>query len=193
MIPVDELRAWVGAADTAPTNALLVSLEAYAVAQVELTTGAYLGPADDFVDRIIGTGSIELRLPHFPVTAVASVEQSWLRDATPTPVAVTDFVLRTPLLVRTAWGVWERGAEFAVTYAAGYEPDAYPPIYRQAVLDIVKATYDAQTAALASAGNVKTESLGEYSYESAISSTDFDAAASSVKAILAQLPRRVRV
>lgn len=198
MIPVEELRAALGAAPT--DDALLESLEQYAVAEVELTTGRYLGPAEDFTDQIIGDGSTELRLPRFPVSEVVSVEQSWLTDAVPAPVAVTDFVLRTPRLIRTAGGVWTRDAEFTVEYHAGYEDDEVPPIYRQAVLDIVAATFPvskAMATATVDAGEFKSETFEEYSYTradsgSAASGTP-SAARASVAAILARLPRRIRV
>lgn len=193
MIPIAELRAWVGAAASAQTDALLLQLEAHAVEQVALTTGAYLGPVDDFVDRVIGGGSTELRLPRFPVSEVISVQRSWLTDVVSAPEAVTDFVVRSPTLVRTGGAVWTLGAEFEVDYTAGYEDDEVPRIYRQAVLGIVKATYEAQAASLSADEEFKKESLGEYAYEAAGTGTDADSAAGTVRSILAQLPRRIRV
>lgn len=193
MIDVAELRAWVGVTDNSADD-LLEQLEAVAVEQVALTSGAYLVASGSVTDQIIGDGTTVLRLPKAPVTAVASVSESWVTDASPSPTAITDFARRDALLYRTGGAVWLRGAEYAVTYTAGYADDAFPSLYRQAVLDIVKALYDAQSASLEGAGDFRTESLGEYSYEAASTgSVDFNTAAASVKAILAQLPRRVRV
>lgn len=193
MIPIAELRAWVGATADPTTDALLLQLEAHALAQVELTTGAYLGPEDDFVDRIIGDGTTELRLPRGPVTDVSYVEESWRTDAEPVPVDVPDYAIRSPLLIRTGGGVWTRGAEFEVEYTAGYDAADVPPLYRQAVLEIVKATYDAQAASLAAGEEFKKETFGDYSYERFAAAPTASDASGSVKAILAQLPRRVRV
>lgn len=193
MIPVAELRAWVGAADTPENNALLVQLEARAVADVELTTGAYLGASDSVVDRIIGDGSTVLRLPKAPVTAVASVAEAWTTDPDLDSVTITEFALRSPLLYRSGGAVWIAGAEYEVSYTAGYAADAFPPLYRQAVLDIVKATYDAQTSSQSTEEQFKKETFGDYSYERFSGPATSNDAASSVKTILAQLPKRVRV
>lgn len=203
MIPVDELRAWVGA--DASADPLLGILEAAAVARVELWTRAYFGPSASFTHRIIGDGSLRLPLPKYPVTSVTSVTQSWLTDVTPTAVPVMDFVIRTPYLYRTGGGIWELGAEFTVEYTAGYDPAAvpafpYPVIYYDAVRDIVAARFGARSAATggAAAETFKSETSPDYSYErfdtgdSAGTATD-DSAEESVVAILARLPKRMRI
>lgn len=195
MIAVADLRAWVGAADTTENNALLTQLEAYAVAEVELQTGAYLGVSGTVSDRVIGDGTTQLRLPKYPVTAVASVAQSTPTDVDPDPVDVTEFALRSPLLIRTGGATWTRDDEFEITYTAGYAADAFPSLYHQAVLDIVKATYDAQAASLGSDDDVSRETLGEYSYElaSSVASLTPGAARGDAATILSRLPRRLRV
>lgn len=193
MINVTELRAWVGVTDNSADD-LLEQLEAFAVEQVALTTGAYLGASGTVTDRVIGDGTFVLTLPKGPATAVATVNESWLTDLTPSPVAITGYTLRSPVLYRTGGAVWKRGAEYEITYTAGYAADAFPELYRQAVLDIVKALYDAQSASLAGAGDYAQESLGEYTYDAtSTASVDFNAASATVKDILAQLPKRVRV
>ena len=200
MIPVEDLRTWVGLeADDDSADALLTQLEAAAVAEVELTTGQYLGPVEEFVDRVIGDGTYRLRLPKGPVTAVESITEAWPTHPDDEPVAVTDFVLRSPHVIATNAYFWVRGAEYEVTYTAGYAEEDIPPLYRQAVIDLVRATYPAAAASQSSgvdAGEFKAESLGEYSYtlaDGATSSTDSDGARASVSDILARLPRRIRV
>lgn len=195
MIPLADLRAWTGAAASPENDALLTRLDAYAVAEVELTTGAYLGVSGTVTDRVIGDGTAVLRLPKGPATAVASVQEAWIANPEIDPVAVTAFALRAPLLYRSGGGVWARGAEYTIGYTAGYAADAYPQLYWQAVLDIVKAAYEAQSASLATDEGLQRESLGEYAYELAAGSSSLTPAAAraSVAAILARLPKRIRV
>lgn len=195
MIPIPELRNWVGA--DASSDSLLTVLEAAAVARVELWTREYMGASATFTHRIIGDGTPRLALRRWPVTAVASVTQSWLTDVVPTAIPVTDYVIRDPYLYRTGGGVWTRGAEFTVEYTAGFL--VYPEIYRDAVRDIVAARFGARTAATGGAGAevFKSETSPDYSYErfdteGAGTPTD-DGAEESIASILARLPRRVRV
>lgn len=195
MIPIPELRDWVGA--DASEDPVLTVLEAAAVARVELWTRGYFGPSATFTERVVGDGSIRLALPKYPITAVASVNQSWLTDTVPVPELVTEFVIRTPYLIRTGGRSWDRGAEFTVEYTAGYSD--YPEIYESAVRDIVSATYGARSAAATTAAEevFKSETSPDYSYErfdsDPVASASDEAAEESVKAILARLPRRARI
>lgn len=197
MIPVPELRDWVGT--DATQDATLAILEAAAVARVELWTRGYFGLQGTFTDRVIGDGTTRLALPKYPIVAVASVNQTWLTDAVPAPVAVTEYVVRSPYLIRTSGLTWARGAEFTVEYTAGFAADAYPEIYRSAVRDIVAATFSARSVAaeLPGADVFKSETSPDYSYErfdvSDVGPTSDSAAEESVVAILARLPRRVRI
>jgi hypothetical protein len=198
MIPIAELRTLVGlAAGDASDDALLTSLEAYGVAQVELTSGAYLGASIEATDRVIGNGSTLLRLPRWPVTAVALIEESFVTDTVPVPIEVVDYAIRSPSLVRTGSAVWVRGAEYAVTYTAGYAADAYPPTYRQAVKDIVAVMYPAAKSTAAGGITIGTligETFGDYSYKlSEGSSSSVDGSSDAVALILARIPKRIRV
>lgn len=198
MIPIAELRTLVGLdAGDASDDALLTSLEAYGVAQVGLTSGAYLGAQVEATERIIGNGSTLLRLPRWPIVSVALIEESFVTDTVPYPIAITDYAIRSPYLVRTGSAVWVLGAEYAVTYTAGYADDAYPPIYRQAVKDIVAVMYPAAKSTAAGGitiGTLIEEDFGDYSYKlSEGSSSSVDGSSDAVAAILSRLPKRIRV
>jgi hypothetical protein len=126
------------------------------------------------------------------------VEQSYVTDVVPYPVVITEYVIRSPYLIRTGGAVWDIGAEFAVTYTAGYEADAYPPVYRQAVKDIVAVTYPAASAVAEGgvvAGELTEEKFGEYSYKlsEGTAASVGDASSGDVATILSRLPKRIRV
>lgn len=184
MLTTDELREWVGAGPE--DDELLATLEQQAVAEVELATGNFYGAPAQFIDRIIGDGTTQLVLPKYPVTAVASVMQSYLTDVVPAPVAVTDFVIRSPHLVRTGGAVWTRDAEFQATYTAGIAGADVNPMIRRAVFDLVAYSY----AAHGVTEEFKSETIGQYSYTRSDSAPTGDAARA---AILRRLPRRLRV
>jgi hypothetical protein len=191
MIPVETLRAWVGA--DASEDALLQDLERAAVARVEqhlgLAAGA-LGTPAERVDVVPGSGTSFLFLPGGVATnsapAVTIAERAY-PGATPTTlIAGTDYERRGARLVRLGGAHWVAYYEYTITSTVGYAEADAPPLLREAVLQLVSITYGQRGTE-----DVQSETVGDYSYTRTYSQGG--GGQSAIDVVLARLPRRVRV
>lgn len=138
------------AEDTALTNA-----EARAAAWVEKQTGRRFQTPAARTEYANGSGSDVLYLDgHIddPMGVVVVTERQPPSD----PVAFTAFSRRGNTVLRTDSSPWIRPYEYALTYDDGY---TVPPLdIQQLVIEIV-----GKTRSLAR-GDIKSETIGEYSY-----------------------------
>lgn len=185
MIPVDALREWLGSDES--EDAIIEVMEASAVALVEQHTGLSLGTPAQRVDVVPGSGTSILFLPAGASTsAIASItERSYAGDAGTALVVDDDYELRGARLIRRNGALWSGLLEYVVTSTAGYVEGPATAQYRRAVLQLVALDY-----AQKDAEGLQSEKLGTYSYSSASASGGGQGA---VAAVLATLPRRIRV
>lgn len=177
MIGLTELREDVGITDPEDTSqdAILVALEAAAVAYIQMYTQRFFGPPEEVEEILSGEGGRRLYLRDIPVDPVEDpdypsfgpltvVDTRCYPGGTLTALEETAYELRRvgleAFLVRNGYrGVWEQDHEYLVTYWRGYWPGEEPADIRQLVKDMVKSKYTALTIE-----GLKSETIGGYSY-----------------------------
>ncbi len=166
MIPLGDLLDWLG--NPSGVDGLVRDLEERAVDIVERETERHFGTSETFTEMLTGSGEQRLWLAEAP-SEITSVEERAYPGAdwtTLTAAADDGYELRAPTsgsgvasLVRLGGYSWKYGYDYRVIYDFGYDEGAEPLEIRQAVLDLVAATYQQrQTLGL------KSETIGDYSY-----------------------------
>lgn len=197
LITVADLKTYLGITSASEDTflALLVSGVDAAVKRYlnrEIESATYTGEVYD------GSGGMSLFLEEFPVTAISEVKVSddffggydnttgafesanlvWVRN--------TDYIVRrldesernVGELISTR-GVWPEGvANVRVTYTAGYT--TVPQAIQQACFLICKELRQSRDAS----GNLKSETLGDYSYTVLSSADEGGASIATAKSLL---------
>lgn len=149
MIGLEDLKDYLGISDDDTSeDAVLVELEANAVAFVQTQTGRYFGPPEEFEEIVEGSGLRRLWMSDKPVESeyqedlVEVVERPYPGGTATTLEIATDYEVRTG--DRTGWlvrlgsaGRWTSGYEYTLTYYRGYLAGTEPGDIRQLVLDLV--------------------------------------------------------
>lgn len=174
MISQADLELYLGL--TAGTDtALLIDIEAEAVAWFSKQTGRYFGAEEEVTEIVIGTGESNLYLTEEPVDGetVAVVEQAYLGDTQTTITESADdgWAVRDQHLARKGGYVWQLGYEYLVTYTRGYNQVAVgppanidaPDDVRRAIKAIVAWWYNGGDPADGSSQKT-SETMGNYSY-----------------------------
>jgi hypothetical protein len=183
MIDVATLRRWLDSPES--DDDLLAILEAEAVARVEAHTGRSYGAPAERTDVILGSGTAMLFLPQGGTTITVSlVEEYMYPGAAPTVLAATDYEVRDGRVVRLGGYAWYQGAEYHVTYTAGYTAGAEPPIVREVVRELVSLAYQARGSE-----GLQSESIADYSYTKSYGAGG--GGQTLAEAALARLPRQV--
>lgn len=179
MVTIKELQRLIpGIEDVDLHN--IAEWERDAVAYLETYTRYYFGPRQEHTEYLTGHGGSKLYLLHMAADgSLDDYEFDTLitcdgRACGGDPFEdITDFDVRVvegeSYLIRWGSAVWARGSEYRVTYTRGYEPGREPGDIRGIVIKMVKRAFDAMT----SDANLRSESIGGYSYT--FSSSDFDA------------------
>ena len=171
MIGLEELKDYLGITDADTSeDAVLVELEANALAFIETQTGRYFGPPAEYEEIVEGIGVRRLWLSDVPIVSdyqedLVEVLERRYAGADETALTIdTDFLVR--IAGRTAWlartgdtGKWASGYEYTLTYYRGYEPGSEPGDIRQLILDLVsvKRTLKGREA-------LRSETAPDYSY-----------------------------
>jgi hypothetical protein len=186
MIPLDELRTYLGLPEDDDTEAaVLLELERNALAFVQTQARRYFGPPAPVTEYLAGTGSRSLWLSDVPLEPEEPADPEDdptprvlvldLNHAAAAATPLEDFDLRVAderdaALVRHGALRWSPLREYAVTYQRGYREGEEPGDIRQLVLDLVSVKF-----ALRGSEGLRSESMGGYSY-TRIGETDMDAA-----------------
>lgn len=184
MIGLTELRDYLRIRpDSHDDDALLEQLEVNAVAIVETATGYSYPALGTIIEYMRGTGTEELFLQLLPTADPTEVRERLAIGDTGTaitPAQSDGWVLRGNRLLRKAGGVWVRGAEYQVTYPAGYLGDDEPADVRMAVTQIVGVLYRGRGK-----DGFDSETVG-----GADSSYTYQKTEAAIKAITDTLPHR---
>jgi hypothetical protein len=152
VIELAELNDWVKPA--AEDVAALTLLEKRAVAYVENETLRHFGPTATFSDIYSGTGTNTIWLRNAPSTLTSVEYRRGVGDAWVAVLTGDDdgWELDGYRVRRNRGFRWWRFEEYRIIYDFGYAANAEPGDIRQAVLDLVKWSYDnrEQTAGLIS-------------------------------------------
>lgn len=158
---------------------LIMEFEAAAVATVQSFTQIVYGPEGEVVEYVRGVGTADLYLALYPSGAPSEVIEHAVPGDAGTEITSDGWVLRDTRLVRKS-GVWTRGYEYQVTYAAGYGDGQEPADVRQAVMSIVGVLYRGRGK-----DGLKTETVGGTASSYSYGKTD-----EAIKEIVSLLPRR---
>lgn len=160
MIPAERLIGRAGDGAPSPEEARLVIRAA--TQYLEHATGFVYGEPRDRVFYLTGRGTASLWLPGAPFEAPTVTEQL----GAPTPVPITDFVVRGSKLVRTWPACWLRGREYAVTCRMGYLVGTGPELEQEAVLAYALELWRQSSAVVAAvASGLTGEELEDYRWE----------------------------
>lgn len=169
MIPLADLKTYIGLSTTTEEqDALLVQLEAAAVAHLERSTHRYFGPPKLYSEVVAGNSRAAVWLSEEPIESGGVIlTERWRHDDEGTEI--DDIAVRGRKLVR-AGGYYLRGAEYTAEYLAGYgagtgdldglEGHPVPADIWRAVAEIAKASWQSRTTNEA----MKSETISGYSY-----------------------------
>lgn len=136
MIALPDLLHALKVEDDAPLaeHNLVQEYERAAVAYCERATGRYFGPEAARTEYFDGHGQREIWLANAPKAGTVAVTSDEVA------VAVADYAIRGRVLRHdTAWGGYQYPTEVAVTYTAGYPPDAVDADIWAAPADVQQA------------------------------------------------------
>lgn len=177
MIPVSEIKTWLGIDSTDSTyDTVLGQLETRAVAFVSRVTGRYFGGTATTSEIIEGTDQKRLWLSEpstVTATAMAVVYVANPGDSTSTltATAADGWQVRTEgnegYLIRKGGNIWFEPYEYTVTYTRGYATSgaatsasiAVPGEIRQLVLDLIAVKWRGRGQE-----GLRSERIDNYSY-----------------------------
>lgn len=152
----------------AATDPLLLQIEQQAVRVVEDYQGITYPPAGTIIEFLDGRGSDKLFLHSNPVADPTEVlDRADVGDVgTVITSAQSDGWVRRGSVLERKQTVWQLGHEYQVTYSGGYIYGSEPDNVRAAVTGVATRIYRKRgIEGVAGPGGLKSEDVGEYSYE----------------------------